>query len=168
MRWYQLDAACWVSRGEGVKTKYSTGSFWRPCSLLVIFHLLLLLLLLCRSCLFLSLAFLIYSLVLLSNLWNCTWNMQQRWSLFIHILCSLRLYICNPMYKKCKLSIGCSRLLLMTWNAPEQWVLLYSKWFSLYIIFVLLLPYGVTRCTSTALTVHMVIQQTQKVTYKYF
>ncbi len=39
----------------------------------------------CGSLLFLSLAFLIYSLVLLWIFWTCTWNIQQEWSLFIQL-----------------------------------------------------------------------------------
>ncbi len=30
---------CWVCRGVGIKTQYSTGSSWRPCSLLVMWIL---------------------------------------------------------------------------------------------------------------------------------
>ncbi len=47
--------------------------------------------------------FLIYSLFLLSILW--TWNTQQRWSLFIHLLW--------PMFKKCKLSLDSNTLMVI-------------------------------------------------------
>ncbi len=60
-------------------------------------------------------------------LWTYTWIIQQRWSLFVHILCGLLPYRCNPIYKKCKLPFGSSTLLITYWNASGQWAFLYSK-----------------------------------------
>ncbi len=92
-----LNAVCWVSRGEGVETKYSTSSPWRPCFSLVMLYLLLLWLWILA---FLCQAFLIYLLIQFWMLWTYTWNIQQRWSLFVCILYCLRLYGWTSMYKK--------------------------------------------------------------------
>ncbi len=59
---------------------------------------------------------------------------QQRWSSFIHILCGLLLYRCNPMCKKCKLYFGSFTLLMMNRNTSGQWAFLYSKCFIFTII----------------------------------
>ncbi len=57
--------------------------------------------------------------------WVWLWNIQQGWSFFVCILCDLLLYTCNPIYKKCKLSVGSYTLLMTNWNAPGQWAFQY-------------------------------------------
>ncbi len=97
-----MDVTSWVNRWVGITSQYSTGSSWKPCSLLVMFtfHCYN-----CGSWLFLSLALQSYSHVLVWMIWNCIWNIQWRWSVFILILYDLPLHRCNPMYKKIKLYI---------------------------------------------------------------
>ncbi len=49
-----------------------------------------------------------------------TWTIQQKWSLFIHILCGLLIHKYIHTFKKFKLSITSSTLMMMNWNAPGQ------------------------------------------------
>ncbi len=100
--------------------------------LFLICHVLHLYLYVCGFCLFLSLVFSIYSLVLLWILWTCTtkvkWSIQADVVLFVHIyIYGLLLYICSPMFKKNKLSIESSSLLMVNCNVHGQWAFLYSK-----------------------------------------
>ncbi len=74
---------------------------------------------------FLSLAFLIYSLVLLWMVWTCAWNIQHRGDHSSYVYCVVYF---------CKLSIDSSTLLMINWNAPGQWAFLYFKWFSFSLI----------------------------------
>ncbi len=89
-----MDATCWVSCGENIKTPYSIDSSRRPPSM----HCLL-------SFTFVTF-FILWPLSLdidpvFCLFWTCIWNIQWRWSLYVHILCGLLWCDSSPMCKKC-------------------------------------------------------------------
>ncbi len=95
-----MDAACGVSQGEGIETSYSTGSSWKLPSMhcLLSFTFVTFLILWPLS----SAASSVLLISILSCLfWNCIWNIQWRWSLYIHILCGLLSCDSSPICKKC-------------------------------------------------------------------
>ncbi len=90
-----MGATCWVSRGEGIETAYSTGSSWRHLSI-AYFLSFLLPFLFSRLCLPLLLVLTLFYLF-----WTCIWNIQWRRSLYICILHGLLLYDKSPICQKC-------------------------------------------------------------------
>ncbi len=94
-----MDAVCWVSWGEDIKTPYLTGSSWRSpfmhCLLPFIFVTF-----------FDSLAFVSYCfyciliLILSCFFWTSIWNIQWRWPLYVRTLCDLLSCDSSPICKK--------------------------------------------------------------------
>ncbi len=90
----------------------TTRSSCRPFCLLVICHMFIMFInMLMGLGLFLSLACLIDSLILLWMLWTCTWNIQQRWSLIVYILCILHF---TDVISSSR-SVNCLLILLHFW-----------------------------------------------------
>lgn len=63
------------------------------------------------------------SLILIWMHWTYIWDIQQRWSLSVRMLCSLLLSSSNSIYKMCKFVVFWLyfTLLMMIRNAPGLW-----------------------------------------------
>ncbi len=85
-----IDATCWVSWGEGIKTPYLTGSYWR---LLSIAFFCLFGLLFCFKGPSLADWFLHLLILMFCLFWTYTWSIQWKWFLYVHVLRGLLL--CN-------------------------------------------------------------------------